>query len=54
MRDLGRLGESVFSQWCASAGLTANGANVDETDWDFVVDTNCLTKPHTITARCSN
>lgn len=38
MRDLGRLGESVFSQWCASAGLTANGSSVDETGWDFLVE----------------
>jgi hypothetical protein len=38
MRDLGRLGESVFSQWCASAGLTSNGSSVDKTGWDFFVE----------------
>ena len=38
MRNLGRMGESVFSQWCASAGLTANNSSVDETGWDFFVE----------------
>ena len=38
MRNLGRLGESVFSQWCASAGLRSNVSNVDETGWDFLVE----------------
>jgi hypothetical protein len=32
------MGESAFSQWCASAGLTANNSNVDETGWDFFVE----------------
>lgn len=38
MRDLGKMGESAFSQWCASAGLTANGSSVDRTGWDFFVE----------------
>jgi hypothetical protein len=38
VRNLGRMGESVFSQWCASVGLTANPSNVDETGWDFFVE----------------
>jgi len=48
MRDLGLLGESVFSQWCASAGLTANGSSVDKTGWDFFVefDFHSKTNPH--------
>jgi hypothetical protein len=45
MRDLGRLGESVFSQWCASAGLTANGSDVDKTGWDFLVEFDYHSKP---------
>ncbi|KQX98313.1 hypothetical protein ASD28_14485 [Massilia sp. Root133] len=45
MRDLGGLGESVFSQWCASAGLTANGSNVDKTGWDFLVEFDYHSKP---------
>lgn len=39
------MGESVFSQWCASAGLTANGSNVDETGWDFFVEFDYHSKP---------
>lgn len=38
MRDVGRMGESAFCQWCASAGLTANSSNVDKTGWDFIVE----------------
>jgi len=38
MRDLGRMGESAFAQWCASAGLTANSSTVDRTGWDFFVE----------------
>lgn len=38
MRDLGKMGESAFSHWCASAGLTANNSNVDKTGWDFFVE----------------
>lgn len=38
MRDLGRMGESAFSQWCASVGLTANNSHVDQTGWDFLVE----------------
>lgn len=38
MRDLGMMGESVFSLWCADAGLTANGSQVDKTGWDYFVE----------------
>ncbi|QWV17018.1 hypothetical protein [Stutzerimonas zhaodongensis] len=39
MRDLGLLGESVFSAWCADAGLIPNGSSVvDKTGWDFYVE----------------
>lgn len=38
MRDVGRLGESCFRQWCASAGLAANKSDVDTTGWDFLVE----------------
>ncbi len=38
MRDLGLMGESAFRHWCAEAGLTANGSQVDKTGWDFFVE----------------
>lgn len=38
MRDLGSMGESTFSLWCADAGLTANGSQIDKTGWDFFVE----------------
>lgn len=38
MRDLGQMGESTFNLWCAQAGLTANGSQVDKTGWDFFVE----------------
>lgn len=39
MRDLGLLGESIFSAWCADAGLIPNGSSVvDSTGWDFYVE----------------
>jgi hypothetical protein len=38
MRDLGRMGESAFSLWCSSAGLTANRSDVDKEGWDFLVE----------------
>ncbi|MFQ1767927.1 hypothetical protein ACK37F_14060 [Aeromonas veronii] len=38
MRDVGRMGESAFSMWCASAGLIANSSQVDKTGWDFIVE----------------
>lgn len=38
MKDLGQMGESTFSLWCAQAGLTANGSRVDKTGWDFFVE----------------
>lgn len=37
-RDLGRMGEATFAQWCASQGLPANSSNVDLTGWDFLVE----------------
>lgn len=38
MKDLGQMGESTFTLWCAQAGLTANGSKVDKTGWDFYVE----------------
>jgi hypothetical protein len=38
MRDLGRMGENVFSFWCSSEGMTANPSNVDKEGWDFLVE----------------
>ena len=38
MRDLGLMGESTFSLWCADAGLIPNGSQVDKTGWDFFVE----------------
>lgn len=38
MRDLGMMGESTFSLWCAESGLIANGSKIDKTGWDFFVE----------------
>lgn len=38
MRRIGRMGERFFGIWCDSVNLTANGSEVDETGWDFVVE----------------
>lgn len=38
MRDLGVMGESTFSLWCADAGLVSNGSQIDKTGWDFFVE----------------
>lgn len=38
MRKIGRMGERFFGIWCDSVNLTANGSEVDETGWDFVVE----------------
>lgn len=38
MRDLGLMGESTFSLWCANVGLIPNGSQVDKTGWDFFVE----------------
>ena len=38
MRDLGTMGESTFSLWCAQAGLVHNGSKIDKTGWDFYVE----------------
>jgi len=38
MRDLGSMGESTFSLWCADAGLIANSSQIDKTGWDFLVE----------------
>ena len=35
MRDLGQLGESTFSMWCAQVSLVANPSMIDKTGWDF-------------------
>lgn len=37
-RDLGLMGESTFSLWCADVGLIPNGSQVDKTGWDFFVE----------------
>ena len=38
MRDLGEMGESIFSLWCASVGLTANKSIIDRHGWDYIVE----------------
>nr|WP_315204092.1 hypothetical protein [uncultured Albidiferax sp.] len=38
MRDLGTMGESTFSLWCAEVGLVHNGSKIDKTGWDFYVE----------------
>jgi hypothetical protein len=38
MRDLGLMGESAFTTWCAAAGLVPNPSIVDKTGWDFIVE----------------
>lgn len=38
MRDLGLMGESTFSLWCAEGGLIPNGSRIDKTGWDFFVE----------------
>ncbi|EPQ9972179.1 hypothetical protein ACUYO0_004151 [Vibrio vulnificus] len=38
MRDLGLMGESAFTKWCAEVGLIPNSSNVDKTGWDFYVE----------------
>lgn len=38
MRDLGTMGESTFSLWCAEVGLVHNGSRIDKTGWDFYVE----------------
>lgn len=38
MRDLGSMGESTFSLWCADVGLIPNGSRIDKTGWDFLVE----------------
>jgi len=38
MRDLGLMGESTFTLWCADAGLIPNGSQIDKTGWDFFVE----------------
>jgi len=38
MRDLGVMGESTFSLWCAESGIVANGSQIDKTGWDFFVE----------------
>ncbi|WP_148265873.1 DUF4365 domain-containing protein [Oceanimonas sp. GK1] len=50
MRDLGLMGESAFTFWCAEAGLIPNGSQVDRTGWDFLVEFPFFTEvsPHNI------
>ncbi|MGZ0078334.1 hypothetical protein [Methylomonas sp. YC3] len=38
MRDVGLMGESTFTLWCADAGLISNGSKIDKTEWDFFVE----------------
>jgi hypothetical protein len=37
-RDLGSMGETCFSFWCAQANLTANPSRIDSWGWDFYVE----------------
>lgn len=37
-RDLGDMGEGLFSHWCGQAGLTHNRAERDRKGWDFLVE----------------
>lgn len=37
MRDLGLLGENIFSIWCHQVGLIPNPSIIDKTGWDFFV-----------------
>lgn len=41
MRNIGRMGETIFKYWCESVGLTANSSIVDERGWDFFVEFPC-------------
>ena len=41
MRNIGRMGETIFKYWCDSVGLTANISIVDERGWDFFVEFPC-------------
>lgn len=38
VRDLGKMGERYFDAWCASAGITSNNSNTDETGWDYLLE----------------
>lgn len=38
MRDVGSMGESTFSLWCAEAGLVSNPSSIDKTGWDYFVE----------------
>ncbi|NMP29009.1 hypothetical protein GW590_19310 [Rahnella sp. SAP-1] len=38
MRDIGTMGENLFSMLCASAGLAANRSEIDRNGWDFFVE----------------
>ena len=38
MRDLGLMGETAFTTWCAAAGLVPNPSTVDKTGWDVIVE----------------
>jgi hypothetical protein len=37
-RDLGNMGQSLFSLWCGSNGMTANESHIDRHGWDFLVE----------------
>jgi len=38
-RDVGRLGEATFEQWCNQVDLVANKSIVDKYGWDYRVET---------------
>jgi hypothetical protein len=38
MRDLGEMGQSTFTLWCAEVGLIANPSYIDKTGWDYFVE----------------
>lgn len=57
MRDLGLMGESTFSLWCADAGIIPNGSQIDKTGWDYFVefpfeDLNDPTEIHKAAIEC--
>lgn len=37
-RDLGQMGENIFSYWCSQANLIANSSQIDKTGWDYLVE----------------
>jgi hypothetical protein len=40
MADIGEMGESKFSYWCAEAEIVCNYSKIDKTGWDFFIEFN--------------